>query len=266
MSLEVFVEKFNERLEPNSIVIFTGAGLSTASGIKDFRGKNGLYKDGQNAEYKLSHEFFSMYPASFYTFFVDNFQMDESIKPNIAHEMIKNLQDDGFIRGVITQNVDNLDILAGTKNVIEAHGNATRFYCSKCHQEYSKDKYFNPPVIPPVCEKTVNGKPCGGIIRPDIVLYGEPLNYGVLANAEEALANAKTILVLGSSLEVAPISSLVGYFINECHINSKKAAFIVNMGKTGVDTKISEDDHVYKYDGDIIEFTKEFNRVRAKKN
>ena len=261
MTLEEFVEKLVERLEKESITIFTGAGLSTASGIKDFRGKNGLYKESNDVETKLGKPYFISYPASFYTFFVDNL-VCTGIKPNIAHKMIADLENEGYLNGVITQNIDGLDRDAGTKNVIEIHGNAQKFYCSKCHRDFPMEKYIDPDVIPPVCGyKYSDGSTCNGIIRPDIVLYGEAPDFDKLNMAEECILKSKTVLVMGSSLLVAPACNLIQYFVNSCHYDQSKKLFIVNMGETPFDYR----DGVYKYDGDIIKFTEEFNKARIKR-
>ena len=261
MTLEAFVDEFNKRLEKDSLAIFTGAGLSTASGIRDFRGKNGLYKESNNVEEKLSYPYFRDYPASFYTYYVDHLIVPDSIKPNEGHILIKNLQDEGYVTGVITQNIDGLDALAGTKDVIELHGTSKRFYCTKCHHDFPESEYVNPDVIPPRCkELNKDGTTCNGIIRPDIVLYGEPLDYEKQLKAREVVLKSSTILVLGTKLNVRPACDYIKEFIIRNQKDDTKGVFIVNMGPTDCDGF----EGVYKYDGDIIEFTRELSRVRTK--
>ena len=150
--------------ECNNIVIFTGAGVSTESGIKDFRSKDGLY----NQKYKyppeeiLSHSFFKNNTKEFYTFYKE--KMDcRNAKPNIAHKYFKKLEDNKKLKMIITQNIDNLHTLAGNKKVIELHGNINRNYCTKCNKFYDENFIFNNKNIP-LCL-------CGGIIKPDVVTF-----------------------------------------------------------------------------------------------
>lgn len=243
MSLDEFMDKFIPQFEKKGIVVFTGAGLSTASGIKDFRGDNGLYKENINAEEILSHDYFLNNKKEFYKFFKEKL-LNKEVEPNIAHKLIAELEHDGYVTAVITQNIDNLDRLAGSKNVIELHGNANRFYCTHCGKEYSTSDIEN-MGFDPVCD-------CGYIIRPDIILYGEVLDTFKLMAARDAVKNATTLLVIGSSLKVNPAASLVHDFLVDARFDKNKKLFIVNKGETDYDYFAKDS----KYDGDVIEFVK----------
>lgn len=240
--MDEFINSFVEQLEKKNLVVFTGAGMSTASGIKDFRGTNGLYKENVNAETILSHTYFMRYPEEFYKFFRD--KLINEVKPNEAHYLIKELEEKGYVNALITQNIDNLDNIAGTKNVIELHGNAENFYCIKCNKKYTIEDIKKMDLVPK-CE-------CGNILRPDIVLYEEPLDNFKLMHAKEEIKKAKTLLVIGSSLLVNPAATLVHDFIVDMRFNKEKKIFIVNKGKTAYDGFVKDT----KYDGDVIEFTK----------
>lgn len=251
MALDEFMEKFIPQFEKKGIVIFTGAGLSTASGIKDFRGDNGLYKENINAEEILSHDYFVNNTVEFYKFFKEKL-LNNDIKPNIAHKLIAELESDGYVSAIITQNIDNLDRLAGSKNVIELHGNANRFYCTHCSREYSIDEIENMD-FDPICD-------CGYVIRPDIVLYGEILDSFKLMEARDAIKYATTLLVIGSSLKVNPAASLVHDFLVEARFNKNKKLFIVNKGETDYDGFVKDS----KYDGDVVEFVKKLKNYRSR--
>lgn len=245
MSLDEFIEEFDEQKEKKKITVFTGAGLSTASGIKDFRGENGLYKENVNAEDILSIQFFLEHPEEFYDFYWKKLAMNESIKPNIAHEFIKEYQELGYIDSVITQNIDGLDTKAGTRNVVELHGNANKFYCTHCNKKYSIEQ-LNPKDIVPTCSE------CGAIIRPDIVLYEENLEQYKLWQARQQIAMSNTLLVIGSTLRVNPAASMVHDFLVQSRYDKSKKTFIINKGETSFDG-FSE---ISKYDGDVIEAAK----------
>lgn len=247
MELDKFIEDFMNQMNKKNIVVFTGAGMSTASGIKDFRGENGLYKENINAETILSHSFFTNHPKEFYKFFRDNL-INENIKPNEAHFLISELEKKGYVNSVITQNIDNLDKKAQTLNVIELHGNAENFYCAKCKRKYKLEEIINMDIVP-MCE-------CGNIIRPDIVLYEEQLDTFNLMHSKEEIKNAKTLLVIGSSLKVNPAASLVHDFIVDMKFDKEKKLYIINKGNTDYDYYVPDT----KYDGDIIEFVKELKK------
>lgn len=243
-NIEKFMDKFMTQFEKKGIVVFTGAGLSTASGIKDFRGDNGLYKENINAEEILSHNFFMNYPEQFYEFF-RNKLLNTSVLPNLAHLLITELEKEGYVTSVITQNIDGLDSKSGTKNVIELHGNAEKFYCMNCHKEYTLDDILKMDLVPRCNE-------CNYIIRPDIVLYGEQLDNFKLMSAKNAVKYATTLLVIGSSLKVNPAASLVHDFLVDARFSHNKKLFIVNKGETDYDDFVKDS----KYDGDVIEFAK----------
>ena len=248
MGIDEFIKVLNEAIDKKNMVVFTGAGLSTASGIKDFRGKNGLYKENINAEEILSHHYMIDNPLEFYKFFRDKLINDE-VKPNLMHELIAELQEKGYISGIITQNIDGLDSMAGSKNVVEIHGNATRFYCKDCKKKYSLSEIKSMDTLPK-CE-------CGGIIRPDVVLYEEPLKQNDIWTSQLLVQTANNMLVLGSSLKVNPAASLVHDFIIEKRYDKNKKLFIVNQGETDYDYFAD-----YKYDGDIIEVAKKIKKLR----
>ena len=242
-----FMDNFIPFLEKKGIVVFSGAGLSTASGIPDFRGKNGLYNQNINAEEILSHHFMLENPLEFYKFFRDNL-VCSAYKPNLMHKVISLLQKDGVVSGIITQNIDGLDIMAGSQ-IIELHGNANRFYCMNCYKEYSDISSMD---LVPKCT-------CGGIIRPDIVLYEEGLDNFLLMSSKEKIKYANCLLVIGSSLRVDPAASLVHDFIVEKRFKRNKKLFIINMGETAYDYFAD-----YKYDGDMIVIAKEIEKVYKK--
>lgn len=200
------IEELKKILENSShIVFFGGAGVSTESGIPDFRSKDGLY----NQKYKyppeeiLSHSFFVNYPEDFFQFYKEKMNC-LNFEPNITHIKLAELENKGKLKAVITQNIDGLHSKAGSKNVLELHGSVLRNYCMKCHQFYEASFIFQSKDVPK-CS-------CGGVIKPDVVLYEEPLRDDVLTNAIQAIKNADVLLVAGTSLTVYPASSLIRYF------------------------------------------------------
>lgn len=209
--------------EANNIVVFSGAGMSTESGIKDFRSKDGLY----NEKYKyppeeiLSHSFFMNNTYEFYKFYKDKLNCLDS-KPNFGHEFLYKLERDGKLKAIITQNIDNLHTLAGNKKVIELHGNINRNYCMSCHKFYDADMVFNSKDIPK-CD-------CGGIIKPDVVLYEEALDDNNIINAIKAIKNADLLIIAGTSLNVYPASGFINYF-------NGKHLVIINNSSTFMDKK-----------------------------
>ena len=187
--------------EADNIVLFGGAGVSTASGIKDFRGKNGLYKEKMDypPEYLLSSNCFYQEPELFFKFYKENMNALE-YEPNIVHKYLRKLERIGKLKAIVTQNIDGLHQKAGSKNVYEIHGTIYKNHCVKCHKFYDAQSVFASDGIPK-CE-------CGGIIKPDVVLYGEMLppcyNEALLA-----ISKADLLLVAGTSLTVEPAASLV---------------------------------------------------------
>lgn len=188
-----------------NIVFFGGAGVSTESGIPDFRSKDGLY----NMKYKyppetiLSHQFFKKFPEEFFKFYRDKMLCDTA-KPNAAHLKLAELERTGKVKAVITQNIDNLHQMAGSENVLELHGSVYRNYCTKCGKSYDFDCIKNSDGVPH-CE-------CGGIIKPDVVLYGENLDNNVMTKSKKAIRKAQILIIGGTSLSVWPAASLIDYF------------------------------------------------------
>ena len=191
--------------ESNNIVAFTGAGVSTLSGIKDFRSKDGLYnmKYKYNPETILSHTFFINNTEEFYKFYKDKLNCVNA-QPNIIHKYLYNLEKEGKLKCVITQNIDGLHSKAGNKNVIELHGTIYKNYCTKCNKEYDEKIVFNSKGLPK-CK-------CGGLIKPHVVLYEEGLDESDLMTAINYISKCDTLLVIGSSLTVYPVSGLIRYF------------------------------------------------------
>lgn len=200
------VEKLKQLLaESSNVVFFGGAGVSTESGIPDFRSVDGLY----NQEWRyppetiLSHTFFEKDPAEYYRFHRAKLVVD-GVKPNTAHLRLASLEAEGKLKAVITQNIDGLHQAAGSKKVLELHGSIQRAYCSACYQSYDADKMNHGTGIPR-CS-------CGGIIRPDIVLYEEPLDNSIMAEAISYIRHADVLIIGGTSLNVYPAAGLINYY------------------------------------------------------
>ena len=194
--MEEKIEEFKKMIkESKNIVFFGGAGVSTESGIPDFRSKNGLY----NQKYKyppeeiLSHTFFMTHTEEFFEFYKAKMN-SLKYQPNTTHKKLAELEKEGKLKAIITQNIDGLHQKAGSKNVLELHGSVMHNYCMKCGKEYSAEYVFNSVGVPK-CE-------CGGIIKPDVVLYEESLNEGTLEKAVEAIEEADVFIVGGTSLTV----------------------------------------------------------------
>ena len=204
--MEDKIQEFKQLIEEsNNIVFFGGAGVSTESGIPDFRSKDGLY----NQKYKyppeeiLSHTFFINNTEEFYKFYREKMN-SLKYEPNITHIKLAELERIGKLRAVITQNIDGLHQKAGSRNVYELHGSVLRNHCMKCGKFYDAEKVFNSNGIPR-CE-------CGGIIKPDVVLYEEGLDNEILTKSILAIQNADLMIIAGTSLTVQPASSLIYYF------------------------------------------------------
>ena len=191
--------------ESDNIVFFGGAGVSTESGIPDFRSVDGLYNQKWKypPETILSHSFFERDPAEYYRFHREKLVID-GVKPNRAHTRLAELEQEGKLRAVITQNIDGLHQAAGSKNVLELHGSILRAYCSRCRKPYDADVINHGQGIPR-CS-------CGGVIRPDIVLYEEPLDDDVIMRAVHYIRNADVLIVGGTSLRVYPAAGLINYY------------------------------------------------------
>lgn len=200
-------EKLQEILDSHRrVVFFGGAGVSTESGIPDFRSVDGLYhqKYDYPPETILSHTFFMRNPEEFYRFYHDK-MLALDAKPNAAHRKLAELEQAGKLRAVVTQNIDGLHQAAGSRNVLELHGSVHRNYCMKCHEFYDAE-YMAAAEGVPRCEK------CGGIIKPDVVLYEEALDTGKLQQAVEHISQADLLIVAGTSLVVYPAAGLLDYF------------------------------------------------------
>ena len=187
------------------IVFFGGAGVSTESNIPDFRSVDGLYNQKYDypPEEILSHNFFMDDTTEFYRFYRDKMLYLDA-KPNKAHLKLAELEKCGKLSAVVTQNIDGLHQLAGSKNVFELHGSVHRNYCMKCHKFFGVEEIVNSEGIPR-CQ-------CGGIIKPDVVLYQEGLDEDVIDGAINAIKNADTLIIGGTSLNVYPASGLIRFF------------------------------------------------------
>lgn len=191
--------------ESSNIVFFGGAGVSTESGIPDFRSVDGLYHQQWDypPEVILSHSFFMKNPEEFYRFY--RAKMLCEAQPNPAHKKLAALEKTGKLKAVITQNIDNLHQMAGSKNVLELHGSVYRNHCMKCGTFYDAE-YMKSTQGVPRCPK------CGGIIKPDVVLYEESLDSQVLQESVRAISQAEVMIIGGTSLSVYPAASLIDYF------------------------------------------------------
>ncbi len=191
--------------EHDNIVFFGGAGVSTESGIPDFRSQDGLYNQQYDypPETILSHTFFMRKPEEFYRFY-RNKMLCDTAKPNAAHLKLAELEKAGKLRAVITQNIDNLHQMAGSKKVLELHGSVYRNYCMKCGKFYGFRHMLESEGVPR-CE-------CGGIIKPDVVLYEEGLDNDTLNESVRAIAEAQVLIIGGTSLAVYPAAGLIDYF------------------------------------------------------
>ena len=191
--------------ESRSIVFFGGAGVSTESGIPDFRGVDGLYRQKYTypPETILSHEFLLQHPEEFYRFYREKILILNA-RPNPAHEKLAQWEREGRLRAVITQNIDGLHQAAGSKRVLELHGSIHRNHCTRCGKFYTAEQIAATTGVPR-CD-------CGGTIRPDVVLYGESLDEKVLRASMDALAHADLLIVGGTSLSVYPAAGLIDLY------------------------------------------------------
>ena len=191
--------------ESDNIVFFGGAGVSTESGIPDFRSVDGLY----NQKYKypperiISHSFYIQNPEEFYRFYKDRMLFPDA-KPNAVHKALAKLEQEGKLKAVITQNIDGLHQMAGSKEVLELHGSVHRNYCMKCGKSYDAEYMLHAEGVP-TCS-------CGGRIKPDVVLYEEGLDMTVMARAIQAIQDADMLIIGGTSLIVYPAAGLIDYY------------------------------------------------------
>ena len=222
------IEELQELINSSkNIVFFGGAGVSTASGIKDFRSKDGLYnmKYDYPPEEILSHHFFVSHTEEFYKFYRDKMNCLDKL-PNECHLYLTELENKGKLKAIITQNIDGLHQKAGSENVIELHGSIYRNRCMKCNKFYDEKVVFENDLIPK-CS-------CGGLIKPEVVLYEEPLDEEVISDTIKYISNADLLIVAGTSLTVYPASGFISYFrgkhlviINKMTTNYDKVADLV---------------------------------------
>ena len=243
-------DEFIKLLEKSRrVVALTGAGVSTLSGIPDFRSSDGLYSKSYgklDVETIVSINFFNLHPDVFYSWAKDYWYQLEKFQPNIIHRVLAEIEKRGKLtEGIFTQNIDNMHQRAGSRKVYELHGSVRFGYCMNCHKQYDYEtlaRAVNADCVP-VCSS------CGGVIKPDIVFYGEALNTTMLMRAENAFANADLAIVLGSSLVVNPAASLP--YIS---VRNGKDIVIVNRQKTYID-----DYCALRYD-DLEEFFTAFSK------
>ena len=200
------IEKLQQMIDGSRrIVFFGGAGVSTESGIPDFRSVDGLYhqKFDYPPETILSHSFFISHTAEFFDFYRQK-MICLTARPNASHRKLAELETAGRLSAVVTQNIDGLHQMAGSKNVLELHGSVHRNYCQKCHKCYSAEEILNSTGIPR-CS-------CGGLIKPDVVLYEEQLDSRTIDESLRYISEADMLIIAGTSLTVYPAASLIRYF------------------------------------------------------
>lgn len=209
--------------ESNNIVFFGGAGVSTESNIPDFRSADGLYQERYKypPEQVVSHTFFVQKPELFYEFY-KNKMMFLDAKPNKAHRKLAEMEEKGKLKAVITQNIDGLHQLAGSKCVLELHGSIHRNYCQRCGKFYDA-KYVKESEGIPMCE-------CGGIVKPDVVLYEEGLDSMTIQQSVRAISEAEMLIIGGTSLVVYPAASFIDYF-------KGKSLVVINKSATSRDAQ-----------------------------
>lgn len=194
-------------LSSDNIVFFGGAGVSTESGIPDFRGSGGLYTDSTAKippEVILSHDYLYAHPREFYSYYRAN-MLYPGAKPNAAHTALARLEKMGKLKAVITQNIDGLHQKAGSRNVIELHGSSLKNYCVKCGKKYDLDYILS-------CEGVPKCEDCGGFVRPDVVMYGEGLDSYAIEAAVRAVSECDMLIVGGTSLTVYPAAGFINYY------------------------------------------------------
>ena len=217
----------------NNIVFFGGAGVSTESNIPDFRSSTGLFSQKLNkqftAEQLVSHTFFVRYPEEFFEFYKDKL-IYPNAKHNTAHIALAKLEEMGKLKAVITQNIDGLHQMAGSKNVLELHGSVHRNYCTKCGKFFDLESMLNLGGNIPYCDN------CGSIVKPDVVLYEEALDSDVITKTISAISNADLLIIGGTSLAVYPAASFIDYYkgdyialINKANtVYDKSASLVIN--------------------------------------
>lgn len=209
--------------EAQHIVFFGGAGVSTESGIPDFRSVDGLYnqKFKYPPETIISHSFFERRPEEFFDFYKEK-MLPLGFEPNITHKVLARWEAEGKLSAVVTQNIDGLHQKAGSKNVLELHGSVLRNYCTRCHRSFSAEFVKNSKGVPR-CD-------CGGIVKPDVVLYEEDLDQDVMGRAVMAIGEADLLLVAGTSLTVWPAAGMIRYYRG-------KRLVLINRDETPYDSE-----------------------------
>lgn len=221
------IEKLAEMINCSAkTVFFGGAGVSTESGVKDYRSEDGLYNTvreyGVSPETILSHSFFISKPDVFYDFYYKYF-LEINVEPNTAHLVLADMERKGKLSSVITQNIDGLHQKAGSKNVLELHGTTTVHYCMECGTPYPLEKLKALKGKVPYCEK------CGGLVRPEVVLYEEPLNENVVEKAINEISASDLLIIGGTSLAVYPAAMYIRYFRGSNIV-------LINKGTTDFDS------------------------------
>lgn len=211
-----------------NIVFFGGAGVSTESGIPDFRSQDGLYSQEWKypPETIISRSFFNANPTEFYRFYRKKLIV-KNVQPNIAHIQLAKMEQTGKLKAIVTQNIDGLHQKAGSKNVFELHGSTLRNFCMDCGASYSAEFIEQSENFP---DKLPHCKKCGGLVKPDVVLYEEGLDQNIINGAINAIQNADTLIIGGTSLVVYPAASLIDYF-------SGKNIVLINKSQTASDYK-----------------------------
>lgn len=238
------IEKLKQIIDNSKrIVVFSGAGISVPSGIPDFRSANGIFNKKLHKEFTpeqvVSHTYFMKYPKDFYEFYFDKMVYPNAL-PNQAHEYFAKLEEDGKNVTIVTQNIDGFHSMAGNKKVYELHGSIHRNYCMNCNKYYDLKQILNSEL--PKCS-------CGGIIKPDVVLYEEGLDESVIEGAVKSIYNADTLIIIGTSLMVYPAASFIRYFKGHNLI-------LVNKSKTSADQSCS----LVFYD-DVINIINELKKI-----
>lgn len=232
--------------ESDNIVFFGGAGVSTESNIPDFRSEQGLYNAqtnyGRSPEEMISHSFFVNHTEEFYDYYKDNLIFRDA-EPNKAHYALAKLEEMGKLKAVVTQNIDGLHQKAGSKTVYELHGSVLRNFCMDCHKPYALDYVMDEDH----CDHKVPKCPCGGIVKPDVVLYEEALDEAQVMGAINAISKADTLIVGGTSLVVYPAAGLIQYFRG-------KRLILINKSRTQYDNKadLVINDAIGKVLGEIV--------------
>ncbi|WP_027623566.1 NAD-dependent protein deacylase [Clostridium lundense] len=233
------IKKLEEIIKDSSnVVFFGGAGVSTESNIPDFRSAAGLYNSKNNFAYPpevmLSHSFFCDYTEDFFKFYKSK-MIYKNAKPNAAHYALAKLENIGKLKSVITQNIDGLHQEAGSKEVIELHGNIHRNYCTNCNAFFNLDYVLNSKDVIPKCDH------CGGIVKPDVVLYEEELDMEAINKAIYYVENADVLIIGGTSLAVYPAANLVHYYKgNKLILINKSSTPYDNRASLVINNKIGE--------------------------